>query len=157
MIYSFLLLFLAFTYFRLAYTVTTNPGFIPRGPQWHAQNKGRRKHRRTGKVASEHLDAEKYSGTAGSGSSDAHSGLDRNLAVSPYGNLATVYGPSGDDPSAPGLQGFYNMDAFICESDGRPIWCSTCLNWKPDRTHHCREVGRCVRKMDHFCPWHVAF
>jgi len=59
---------------------------------------------------------------------------------------------TGADP-APDLRQFYTKDVFTCEGDGRPIWCSTCLNWKPDRTHHCREVGRCVKKMDHFCPW----
>ncbi len=58
----------------------------------------------------------------------------------------------GGDP-APDLRDFYTRDVFTCEGDGRPIWCSTCLNWKPDRTHHCREAGRCVKKMDHFCPW----
>ena len=57
------------------------------------------------------------------------------------------------DNETPGLEAFYTKDVFVCEDDGRPIWCSKCLNWKPDRTHHCREVDRCVRKMDHFCPW----
>ncbi|KAF8460330.1 DHHC palmitoyltransferase-domain-containing protein [Kalaharituber pfeilii] len=51
------------------------------------------------------------------------------------------------------LHEFYNMDAFICENDGLPRWCYHCNCWKPDRSHHCGELGRCVRKMDHFCPW----
>ena len=51
------------------------------------------------------------------------------------------------------LDEFYNMDAFICENDGLPRWCFHCSCWKPDRSHHCGELGRCVRKMDHFCPW----
>jgi len=51
------------------------------------------------------------------------------------------------------LHEFYNMDAFICENDGLPRWCFHCNCWKPDRSHHCGELGRCVRKMDHFCPW----
>lgn len=34
-----------------------------------------------------------------------------------------------------------------------PRYCSHCRNWKPDRAHHCRELGRCVWRMDHFCPW----
>ena len=55
--------------------------------------------------------------------------------------------------SSSNLHEMYIKDVFSCEGDGRPIWCSTCLNFKPDRAHHCREVGRCVRKMDHFCPW----
>ena len=48
---------------------------------------------------------------------------------------------------------FFNKDMYVCKGDGMPVWCSSCLIWKPDRAHHCREVDRCVRKMDHFCPW----
>lgn len=44
-------------------------------------------------------------------------------------------------------------DAYICDYQGMPLWCDKCHNWKPDRTHHCKELGRCVRKMDHYCPW----
>ena len=43
--------------------------------------------------------------------------------------------------------------AYICDYEGMPLWCDKCHNWKPDRTHHCKELGRCVRKMDHYCPW----
>lgn len=58
-----------------------------------------------------------------------------------------------DDPDSPGLELFYTKDIFVCEVDGRPKWCSHCANWKPDRTHHCSDSGRCILKMDHFCPW----
>ncbi|KAK9462965.1 DHHC palmitoyltransferase-domain-containing protein [Lipomyces oligophaga] len=44
-------------------------------------------------------------------------------------------------------------EAFICEADGYPQWCSQCQAMKPDRAHHSNELGRCVLKMDHFCPW----
>lgn len=44
-------------------------------------------------------------------------------------------------------------DAYICDYEGMPLWCDKCHNWKPDRAHHCKELGRCVRKMDHYCPW----
>ena len=32
-------------------------------------------------------------------------------------------------------------------------YCRHCKAWKPDRAHHCRQLGRCVLRMDHFCPW----
>lgn len=48
---------------------------------------------------------------------------------------------------------FDQYDAFICDYQGLPLWCDKCHNWKPDRAHHCKELGRCVRKMDHYCPW----
>ncbi|KAK5109893.1 hypothetical protein LTR62_006500 [Meristemomyces frigidus] len=48
---------------------------------------------------------------------------------------------------------FWMRDVFVCDPTGKPIWCSHCENWKPDRTHHNQDVGRCTLKMDHFCPW----
>ncbi|KAK4239092.1 hypothetical protein C8A03DRAFT_43228 [Achaetomium macrosporum] len=67
---------------------------------------------------------------------------------------ATRYEARPDDnPDSPGLEKFYSKDVFVCETDGRPRWCSTCCNWKIDRAHHCSEIERCVKKMDHYCPW----
>jgi palmitoyltransferase len=57
------------------------------------------------------------------------------------------------DPDAPGLEEYYTKDVFVCEVDGRPRWCPECKNWKPDRSHHSSDIKRCVRKMDHYCPW----
>ncbi|KAH6674931.1 DHHC palmitoyltransferase-domain-containing protein [Halenospora varia] len=62
-------------------------------------------------------------------------------------------GGARDDPDSPGLELFYTKDVFVCEPNGKPIWCSHCTNWKPDRAHHDSSSGRCIRKMDHFCPW----
>uniref|UniRef100_A0A0L8GBT2 Palmitoyltransferase n=2 Tax=Octopus bimaculoides TaxID=37653 RepID=A0A0L8GBT2_OCTBM len=31
--------------------------------------------------------------------------------------------------------------------------CPKCLSIKPDRAHHCSVCQRCIRKMDHHCPW----
>ncbi len=146
-IYTCLLLLLALTYLRLAHTVITNPGYTPRGPQWHAQNSIRRRRSRSNRAKASQPDPEKQNGSLGE-----QTASDGTLPTSPYVPASSAYGPA-DGISAPGLQEFYRRDVFSCESDGRPIWCSTCLNWKPDRAHHCREVGRCVRKMDHFCPW----
>ena len=54
---------------------------------------------------------------------------------------------------APGMEQFWAKEVFTCNSQGLPIWCSHCNNWKPDRTHHNQDTGRCTLKMDHFCPW----
>lgn len=32
-------------------------------------------------------------------------------------------------------------------------YCSKCLCWKPDRTHHCSGCRKCILRMDHHCPW----
>jgi palmitoyltransferase len=44
-------------------------------------------------------------------------------------------------------------DAYICDHHGVPLYCDKCHIYKPDRAHHCKELGYCVRKMDHYCPW----
>ncbi|KZS14606.1 Palmitoyltransferase [Daphnia magna] len=31
--------------------------------------------------------------------------------------------------------------------------CQKCCSIKPERAHHCSVCQRCVRKMDHHCPW----
>ena len=36
---------------------------------------------------------------------------------------------------------------------GSPRYCRTCHVYKPPRAHHCRRSGRCVLRMDHYCPW----
>ncbi|PNY29523.1 Palmitoyltransferase [Tolypocladium capitatum] len=66
---------------------------------------------------------------------------------------ASLWVPPDLNPDSPGLEAFYSKDVFVCESDGRPKWCSECRQWKPDRAHHSSELDRCVRKMDHLCPW----
>ena len=150
--YCLLLLLVAITYFRLLYTVLVHPGYTPRGPQYYANKteaaNGRPSRSALRPTANIILD-EKLD------SSGTHEGKGNGeLEGNAYHNRLTATGRgSFFEATAPGLEEFYTKDVFVCEGDGRPIWCSTCLNWKPDRTHHCREVQRCVRKMDHFCPW----
>ncbi|XP_076323475.1 DNZDHHC/NEW1 zinc finger protein 11 isoform X2 [Tachypleus tridentatus] len=31
--------------------------------------------------------------------------------------------------------------------------CSRCETYRPPRAHHCRICQRCIRRMDHHCPW----
>uniref|UniRef100_A0ABD2XHM7 Palmitoyltransferase n=1 Tax=Trichogramma kaykai TaxID=54128 RepID=A0ABD2XHM7_9HYME len=41
------------------------------------------------------------------------------------------------------------------ESDERDDWtvCTRCETYRPPRAHHCRICKRCIRRMDHHCPW----
>lgn len=32
-------------------------------------------------------------------------------------------------------------------------WCKKCLNYKPERAHHCKQCNKCILLMDHHCPW----
>lgn len=150
-LYSTFLLLIAFTHLRLLYVVTFNSGCVPRGPQWYTQQeaktKGRKQPARHKRQNDYHTGAAKVNAVP--------EGEDQKIgtiAGHAYGDDGSVSMPTTTKP-APGLQDFFKRDLFICQGDGRPIWCHTCLNWKPDRTHHCREIDRCVRKMDHFCPW----
>lgn len=61
--------------------------------------------------------------------------------------------PLSERPEPENLREWYSRDVFVCEPDGKPRWCWHCNCYKPDRSHHCSEVQRCVYKMDHFCPW----
>lgn len=122
-IYFILFLLMSLTYARLLYVVNVDPGYVPLGPRALLK---RRKHAKPARTDS------------------------RATGDTPVNYEATV---EPTNPDCPGLENFYTKDIFGCEMDGRPRWCSECENWKPERTHHCREVGRCVRKMDHFCPW----
>jgi len=38
-------------------------------------------------------------------------------------------------------------------SEKKLRFCKHCNTFKPDRTHHDSHLGRCVLKMDHYCPW----
>ncbi|XP_014278660.1 palmitoyltransferase ZDHHC3 isoform X2 [Halyomorpha halys] len=38
--------------------------------------------------------------------------------------------------------------------EGQVIFkCQKCCSIKPERAHHCSVCQRCIRKMDHHCPW----
>ncbi|KAI9795349.1 MAG: palmitoyltransferase pfa5 [Candelina submexicana] len=142
-IYFILLALMAVCYLRLLQTVVTNPGYVPRSTHWYQQQKQPKQT----KVSSSNSSQEKpkrKTWHSHSRQPEFSEGEGSSTGGSFYPNITAP---------ASGLENFYTKDVFVCQNDGRPIWCSTCLNWKPDRAHHCREVERCVRKMDHFCPW----
>ncbi|KEF61306.1 uncharacterized protein A1O9_02871 [Exophiala aquamarina CBS 119918] len=129
-IYYLLLLMTLTCFGRLIETILTNPGLVPRGPQYFVEKE-----------------------TARQKESHSHN-KDEGFEY----DSTTRYSPQ--DPSRPHSdesiirpEDFWHKDAFVCGWDGRPPFCSTCYNYKPDRAHHCSELGRCVIKMDHFCPW----
>lgn len=121
-------------YGRLIDAVVRTPGLVPRGRQWYVEQNKRRSADRTNERLAEdekHWDSESTRGASpimrSSGSSKRHQEFR--------------------------VEDFWLRDVFSCKYDGRPDFCSTCYNWKPDRSHHCSELNRCVLKMDHFCPW----
>jgi len=123
---------MSITYFRLLYIVLFDPGFVPLGrpAEEHDINPKRRRRVRS---------------------------RDEGFGGGEYKPSQKKVVNCHTDADAPGLEEFYSRDVFVCEMDGRPKWCTECRCWKPDRAHHCSDVGRCVRKMDHFCPWYVVY
>lgn len=45
------------------------------------------------------------------------------------------------------------FEAFRNAELSKVMLCGTCLRMKVERSHHCRQCGKCVLKMDHHCPW----
>ncbi|KAJ5958472.1 uncharacterized protein N7479_005622 [Penicillium vulpinum] len=136
-VYYVLLIPMVVSYLHLYYIVLWNPGYLPLGEQKVADDENAKQSKRhRGKKDTRKANTEK--------TSQADADVER-------GSTSTAVGiPIQSDD---GLESFYTKDVFVCQPDGRPLWCSTCCQYKTDRAHHCRELGRCVRKMDHFCPW----
>ncbi|PBP16405.1 DHHC zinc finger membrane protein [Diplocarpon rosae] len=123
-VYFILFLLIAVTFFRLVYITILDPPVVPLGPRAISNRNARHRKKRP---AEDGIGGDAYNRRKGSA--------------------------ARDDPDCPGLELFYTKDVFVCELDGKPKWCSSCQNWKPDRAHHDSSSSRCIRKMDHFCPW----
>lgn len=128
-IYYILLLMMLICFGRLFQTIITNPGLVPRGAQYYFEKERA-------------LQQERDPGTKEEGLED---GFVEGYTPRHLRRPRDDTGFKAED--------FWHRDVFVCGFDGRPPFCSTCYNYKPDRAHHCRELGRCVLKMDHFCPW----
>jgi hypothetical protein len=46
-----------------------------------------------------------------------------------------------------------DREFMVCKPDGSPKTCTTCHIYRPERTSHCSQTGRCVAKYDHYCPF----
>jgi hypothetical protein len=113
---------------RLGSTVIFNPGYIPLGtnPDDSSDSEKGRSRRTGSKSKNRDTDF-----------------LDR----------AAIASGTSPSPAPAGLEEFARRDVYVCEPDGLPPFCNYCWVWKPDRTHHNRLLGRCVRRFDHYCPW----
>lgn len=127
-IYFLLFTLMACAFFRLVYLVTFDPPYVPLGPKHNDKGVERVRHSKRRRDKHGFVESGQYA------SDSVPQVLD-------------------SDPDSPGLEHFYTRDVFVCEADGRPRWCSTCANWKPDRAHHSHHANRCILKMDHYCPW----
>ena len=126
---SVFLLLAVVAYVRVYVVIQLDPGVVPLGPRAIKQEEELRERKKNKKTAQSFscgpdLEANRYEAW-----------------------------PDDTDADSPGLEAFYSKDVFVCNTDGRPRWCTSCCNWKPDRAHHCSELDRCVNKMDHYCPW----
>jgi len=154
-VYAILLLVLLLYYIRVIQIITVNPGYIPLGADW--EERGRSPERENEQVLRSCAVT-----TVPEGRTKAPSAEKDDLS---QGTSASARDPNFDlramltgvAAPPPGMEQFYRREAFVCDYRGIPIFCSKCRNWKPDRTHHCSEIERCVRRMDHFCPWYVRF
>ncbi|KAF2843203.1 zf-DHHC-domain-containing protein [Patellaria atrata CBS 101060] len=147
-LYFVLLLLWLTPYVRIIQVIHSNPGYIPKAkrPAFGGNQVGGDAQSFSRSCApqqvGENLQEEtRPNGSVGYDGLKSHEDIDRNAIL------------NGQEAPPPGLDYFYTKDAFVCDYRGLPIFCTQCWNWKFDRTHHCSEVGRCVRRMDHFCPW----
>lgn len=139
-------------YCRVLYQVATDPGYVPR-----AADSGSRRWRKDKRERERDLEKPVAGSLPDSHhNSPNHNALDddriqRSPLDKAYLDRAAIL--EGREPSPRGLERFYQHDVYECDVDGLPRWCSTCCVWKPDRSHHSSEIGCCVYKMDHYCPW----
>lgn len=42
---------------------------------------------------------------------------------------------------------------YQCDKNGYPPWCTHCQSLKLSRSHHSKQVGRCILRFDHYCAW----
>ncbi|EFX05093.1 dhhc zinc finger membrane protein [Grosmannia clavigera kw1407] len=161
------------SYLRIFITARLDPAVVPLGPEsaryYHTKKKaalGRGSGRNHGcSGAKDARDEDRHSSGHVKHGSNSPVDLEAGLGGTvPYGSTGGTGVDSGQrrspetadprlDPDSPGLELFYTKEAFECGADGRPLWCNACGTWKPDRAHHSSELNRCVRKLDHFCPW----
>eukprot|EP00106_Octopus_bimaculoides_P005682 XP_014773124.1 PREDICTED: palmitoyltransferase ZDHHC3-like [Octopus bimaculoides] len=54
--------------------------------------------------------------------------------------------------SQPHIFPVFLKNTTYCLNNGWTV-CMKCETYRPPRAHHCRVCQRCIRRMDHHCPW----
>jgi hypothetical protein len=88
---------------------------------------------------------------------DAEAGRQQRVEAGPQKFTATgrwceachAYKPCGCDGESGG--GWRRGTKYDFKKTGR--WCSECHAFKPRKASHSATTGRCVVKLDHWCPW----
>lgn len=137
-LYSVLLLLMAACYLRLLLVVFLAPGNVPQGHQGTSSQPSSTPERTTVTQSCAPTTVAGKSET----SSEFRDGDNTSNALDYRGIVECR------TPHPPGLEAFYSKDVFVCDANGLPYWCTFCCNWKPDRAHHCSDVGRCVMYVD---------
>lgn len=119
--------------------VTRHPGLVPRGSHWYKEQQSKSRLRQSRSRQRHRRSSEEPKGFESGSSEEGQTAEAVTNTIALDANLE--------------VENFWQREVFTCGYDGRPAFCSTCYNWKPDRAHHCSELDRCVLKMDHFCPW----
>ncbi|XP_018325325.1 palmitoyltransferase ZDHHC3 isoform X2 [Agrilus planipennis] len=66
-------------------------------------------------------------------------------------HLRTMFTDPGAVPKGNATKEMIKQMGF---REGQVIYkCPKCCSIKPERAHHCSVCQRCIRKMDHHCPW----
>lgn len=66
-------------------------------------------------------------------------------------HLRTMFTDPGAVPKGNATKEMIQQMGF---REGQVIFkCPKCCSIKPERAHHCSVCQRCIRKMDHHCPW----
>ncbi|KAL4941044.1 DHHC palmitoyltransferase-domain-containing protein [Aspergillus oleicola] len=144
-VFYILVLVVLITYARLLYMVIWNPDLLAKSPALDAEHQSTKSRSRHALERPRRKRKGHHKSRRGEISDKSTADVERALDYKA--------GPMVLPWDTDGLENFYKKDVFVCQPDGRPLYCSKCCHYKPDRTHHCREVDRCVQKMDHFCPW----